>query len=106
MHTRGGGVAVQFTDIEKLNHASPTKTLTRYREHTNTFLVLSVVTFRSLSQQRMDQDEYSSFSLLDQADEADQELAEDEWTDVETRVSDRECVCSQSSSLSIVCCRY
>ena len=23
MHTRGGGVAVQFTDIEKLNHASP-----------------------------------------------------------------------------------
>ena len=25
MHTRGGGVAVQFTDIEKLNHASPTK---------------------------------------------------------------------------------
>ena len=38
----------------------------------------------------MDQDEYSSFSLLGQ--EADQEL-EDEWTDVETRVSDRECVC-------------
>ena len=49
----------------------------------------------------MDQDEYSSaFSLLGQED---QEL-EDEWTDVETRVSD--CVCSQSSSLSIVCCRY
>ena len=50
----------------------------------------------------MDQDEYSSFSLLHQEDH---EL-EDEWTDVETRVSDCVCVCSQSSSLSIVCCRY
>ena len=33
----------------------------------------------------MDQDEYSSFSLLDGEDQE-----EDEWTDVETRVSDRE----------------
>ena len=40
---------------------------------------------RSLSQQKMDQDEYSSFSLLDGEDQE-----EDEWTDVETRVSDRE----------------
>ena len=40
---------------------------------------------RSLSQQRMDQDEYNSFSLLDGEDQE-----EDEWTDVETRVSDRE----------------
>ena len=41
----------------------------------------------------MDQDEYSSFSLLDGE--------EDEWTDVETRVSNRESVyvcCSQSST--------
>ena len=43
MHTRGGGVAVQFTDIEKLNHASPTKTLTRYRGHVDAFLLLSVI---------------------------------------------------------------
>ena len=47
----------------------------------------------------MDQDEYSSFSLLGQ--EADQEL-EDEWTDVETRVSDRECVCVILLSLNSV----
>ena len=43
----------------------------------------------------MDQDEYSSFSLLDGED---QEL-EDEWTDVETRVSDRECVCVHNPPL-------
>ena len=43
MHTRGGGVTVQFTDIEKLNHASPTKTLTRYRGHVDAFLLLSVI---------------------------------------------------------------
>ena len=60
------------------------------------FDVLSVI--RSLSQQRMDQDEYSSFSLLGQGEE-DQEL-EDEWTDVETRVSDRECVCVHNPPLS------
>ena len=61
------------------------------------FDVFSVI--RSLSQQRMDQDEYSSFSLLGQGEE-DQEL-EDEWTDVETRVSDRECVCVFTILLSL-----
>ena len=44
----------------------------------------------------MDQDEYSSFSLLGQEDH---EL-EDEWTDVETRVSDCVCVCVHNPPLS------
>ena len=43
----------------------------------------------------MDQDEYSSFSLLGQEDH---EL-EDEWTDVEIRVSD--CVCVFTILLSL-----
>ena len=58
----------------------------------------TIVLFRSVirSQQQRMEDEYSSFSLLDGED---QEL-EDEWTDVETRVSDRECVCVHNPPLS------
>ena len=69
LQTRTGGASVKFTDIEKLNHASPMRPTRRWT--------------RSMS--RKANARSPSSSILSSS--TDTSVQEGEWTDVETRVN-------------------